>query len=200
MNIAPTIGRQVWFYPRGIDVLATADDDIAFAATICRIWSDRMVNLQVIDQAGNSHARTSTLLLQGDEDYAPSGSYCQWTPHQLEQIQASPAPEPARQASAINPQNGGWDVFDDALGTNCVVRLSFGAALEFIKGGAKAARAGWSEQGMSLQLQRPDANSKMTLPYLFLSYPANLSGATAARMPWLPSHTDVLADDWYPVR
>jgi hypothetical protein len=43
---------------------------------------------------------------------------------------------------------------------------------------------------MWLQLQRPDANSKMTLPYIYMKTADN------NLVPWLASQTDILADDW----
>ena len=43
---------------------------------------------------------------------------------------------------------------------------------------------------MWLGLQRPDANSKMTLPYIFMST------AQGDLVPWLASQTDMLAADW----
>jgi hypothetical protein len=44
---------------------------------------------------------------------------------------------------------------------------------------------------MFLELQVPDANSKMTLPYIYMST------VTGDLVPWLASQTDVLADDWH---
>jgi len=67
---------------------------------------------------------------------------------------------------------------------------NFGMALEWIKAGKRVARDGWNGKGLWVELQSPDAHSKMTMPYLFLSYP------DGARVPWVPSVTDVLAHDW----
>lgn len=44
--------------------------------------------------------------------------------------------------------------------------LTFGDALHMLKLGKKVARAGWNGKGLSVELQRPDAHSKMTLPYI----------------------------------
>jgi hypothetical protein len=80
--------------------------------------------------------------------------------------------------------------------------LDFGVALYRLKQGAKVARAGWNGKGLHLELQRPDEYSKMTLPYIFIQYPAIKASETApenhlnARVPWLPSQTDLLAEDW----
>lgn len=75
--------------------------------------------------------------------------------------------------------------------------LAFGEALAGLKSGSRVTRAGWNGKGMWLEMQRPDGGSKMTLPYLYLNYP---SGSAAypegARVPWAPSQTDMLAEDW----
>ena len=74
--------------------------------------------------------------------------------------------------------------------------MDFGSALEALKGSMKVARSGWNGKGMWLELQRPDEFSKMTLPYLFLNYPADSANYPNARVPWLASQTDLLAIDW----
>jgi hypothetical protein len=74
--------------------------------------------------------------------------------------------------------------------------MSFGLAIEALKKGLRVARAGWNGKGMWLELQRPDDNSKMTLPYVFLNYPTDAINTPGARVPWLASQTDMLADDW----
>ena len=74
--------------------------------------------------------------------------------------------------------------------------LSFGDALHYIKQGKRVCRAGWNGSGLWLEVQRPDANSKMTLPYIFISYPENAKTTPGARCPWLASQTDLMAEDW----
>lgn len=68
--------------------------------------------------------------------------------------------------------------------------MEFGEALKHIKAGAKMTRSGWNGKGMSVELQKPDANSKMTMPYIFMNT------AQGGRVPWLASQTDLLAEDW----
>ncbi len=46
---------------------------------------------------------------------------------------------------------------------------------------------------MSLELQTPDAHSRMTQPYVFMHT------ADGGRVPWLCSQTDLLASDWVTV-
>ena len=67
---------------------------------------------------------------------------------------------------------------------------TFGWALEQLWSGMKVRRSGWNGKGMWLALQKPDANSKMTLPYIYMST------VTGDLVPWLASQTDMLADDW----
>ena len=74
--------------------------------------------------------------------------------------------------------------------------MDFGQALSGLKAGGKAQREGWNGKGLWLELQVPDAHSKMTLPYIFMSYPADAKNTPGARVPWLASQTDMLAEDW----
>lgn len=68
--------------------------------------------------------------------------------------------------------------------------MNFGAALEALKAKEKVSRSGWNGKGMWLALQVPDANSKMSLPYIYMKT------ADDKLVPWLASQTDVLSDDW----
>ena len=77
-----------------------------------------------------------------------------------------------------------------------VQALTFGDALHMLKLGAKVQRSGWNGKGLWLELQVPDDNSKMTLPYIFMSYPSDAQNTPGARVPWLASQTDMLAQDW----
>ena len=86
------------------------------------------------------------------------------------------------------------DVFHRAY--RLTVSMNFGLAIEAIKQGKKVSRSGWNGKGLWLELQVPDAHSKMTLPYIFMSYPEDAKTTPGARVPWLASQTDVLAEDW----
>lgn len=68
--------------------------------------------------------------------------------------------------------------------------MDFGQALTQLRAGEKIAREGWNGKGMFLDLQVPDANSKMTLPYIYM---CTVQGDL---VPWLASQTDMLAYDW----
>lgn len=72
--------------------------------------------------------------------------------------------------------------------------FSFGDALIIMKRGGKLARHGWNGQGMHIEIQNPDANSKMQSPYVFMrSLGGNL-------VPWVASQTDLLSEDWFEIK
>lgn len=68
--------------------------------------------------------------------------------------------------------------------------MEIGQAIEAMRNGRKVYRDGWNGKGQFLELQVPDVNSKMSLPYVFIT---TVSGD---RVPWHASQTDLLACDW----
>ena len=68
--------------------------------------------------------------------------------------------------------------------------MDFSGALNALKDGALITRTGWNGADQHLELQRPDENSKMTLPYIYIKT------VSEDLVPWLASQTDILADDW----
>ena len=68
--------------------------------------------------------------------------------------------------------------------------FGFGQALTRLQEGKKVCRSGWNGPNMWIHLQRPNANSKMTLPYIYMK---TVQGDL---VPWLASQTDLLAEDW----
>ena len=77
--------------------------------------------------------------------------------------------------------------------------MNFGKALEALKEGKKVARKGWNGKGIYLELQNPDAHSKMTLPYIYIvttSLITDNPDAPKGVVPWLASQTDMSAEDW----
>jgi hypothetical protein len=68
--------------------------------------------------------------------------------------------------------------------------MTFGEAIEALKVGKKVQRDGWNGKGMWLGLQRPDAHSKMGLPYIYMS---TVDGKL---VPWFASQPDMLSEDW----
>lgn len=75
--------------------------------------------------------------------------------------------------------------------STATVTFDFGRALQHLRNDKRVARTGWNGPGMWLALQRPDAYSKMSLPYIYMST------VTGALVPWLASQTDMLAEDWF---
>ena len=72
--------------------------------------------------------------------------------------------------------------------------FDFGDVIKRMKNrGGRFARAGWNGKNMYIELQKPDAHSKMTLPYIYMK---TVQGDL---VPWLASQTDMLADDWMEV-
>ena len=74
--------------------------------------------------------------------------------------------------------------------------MTFSEALEEVKHGKAIQRSGWNGSGLIVKAQFPDENSKMTLPYLYIEYPANSKTTPGARCPRLASQTDIMAEDW----
>jgi len=68
--------------------------------------------------------------------------------------------------------------------------VDIGNMISKLHGGLRCARAGWNGKGQFLELQKPDENSKMTLPYIYITT------VQGDRVPWHASQTDILAQDW----
>ncbi len=66
----------------------------------------------------------------------------------------------------------------------------FGYALAALNRGERVSRSGWNGKGMWVKVQRPDAHSKMSLPYIYMKT------ADDKLVPWLASQTDILSEDW----
>jgi hypothetical protein len=65
-----------------------------------------------------------------------------------------------------------------------------GWAVKQMQDGQKVQRADWNGKNMWIELQVPDAHSKMSLPYVYMKTADN------KLVPWLCSQTDLLAADW----
>lgn len=68
--------------------------------------------------------------------------------------------------------------------------VDFPLALDQIKRGERMTRLGWNGRGMYIALQRPDGNSKMSQPYLYMKT------AMGEFVPWAASQADLLSEDW----
>lgn len=68
--------------------------------------------------------------------------------------------------------------------------FGIGKAVKEMHNGNRVTRLGWNGPAQYLELQVPDENSKMTLPYVYIR---TVQGDL---VPWLCSQTDLLATDW----
>jgi hypothetical protein len=132
--------------------------------------------------------------LTSDEEVKEDGYLVEYEPH--------PASTPNMTERAGYVSWSPLAVFDDAY--NSVSAMTFSDALTLLKKGKRISRAGWNGKGLTISLQQAqtDANSGMTLPFLYMQYPLEPASDTApanhigARVPWLASQTDILAEDW----
>lgn len=68
--------------------------------------------------------------------------------------------------------------------------MNFSEALMHLKNGKKLTRLGWNGSGQYVEMQVPTDNSKMTLPYFYITTVHH------HMVPWVASQTDMLTDDW----
>lgn len=66
---------------------------------------------------------------------------------------------------------------------------NFSEALQMLILGTAFTREGWNGKH-SIRLQKPDENSKMTLPYIYITTDKG------DVVPWIASQSDILATDW----
>jgi hypothetical protein len=77
--VTPTIAQPVWYYAEHARTkgMKSHDWDVPFAAMVVYVWSDRLVNLLVIDHEGKTFAMSKVPLHQGDdEDDQSAPFYC----------------------------------------------------------------------------------------------------------------------------
>lgn len=101
MNIKPTIGRRVWYWPSSFDkgrlqlkpdtIMQTGDPSQACDAGIAYVHSDTMINVTVADHNGNMHKRTSVPLLGFDDPKPQDNAYCTWMDYQVQQVKLDEA-------------------------------------------------------------------------------------------------------------
>lgn len=99
--IKPTVGRKVWFRPNGTTDLqkpGTTERSRLnelhgqpLDATVTYVWSERMVNLSVLDHYGNPFIATSVNLLQPGDSTPATGFYAEWMPYQQGQARKDAA-------------------------------------------------------------------------------------------------------------
>lgn len=190
--IKPTIGRVVWFWPVGLPIGSAfiyRGDGQPCAALISFVWSDRLVNLSVMDHNGNQHAFTSVILIQEGDEKPGAGDFCSWMPYQMGQAKREESK--VMGDTVVSPPHG------------------IGVAVTALKSGLRVRRAGWNGKGMWLSLTpgnnvRADlfwspanrafaeinGGSAEVLPYV------TMKTADGKIVPWVCSQTDLLASDW----
>ena len=79
-----------------------------------------------------------------------------------------------------------------SVNVNIEANNTFATALKALLGFhcCKITRHGWNAKSQWVAVQRPDLNSKMQCPYLYLK------NASDQLVPWLPSQGDLFANDW----
>lgn len=76
------------------------------------------------------------------------------------------------------------------------VYVNFSVALQQLKYGAYLARKNWNGKNMWIKLVQ--ASGEFTHPSLVIQYPsASAAYPNGSVVPWFPSATDILADDWF---
>lgn len=92
--IVPTVGRKVWFtpsgagmWPGGMQLFPGTDYDAGLQqpmdATIVYVHNDRLVNLRVIDHAGNAFPIRNVQLVQPGDQCCGTGHRAEWMPYQV---------------------------------------------------------------------------------------------------------------------
>lgn len=76
--------------------------------------------------------------------------------------------------------------------------LSFSSALVAAKAGLTIRREGWNGAGLNVRLYRPrpGRDEATTVPLLVIINPPTHPTAPNLRASWVPSQTDLLAEDW----
>lgn len=89
--IKPTVGRVVWYYPRG-QVQAAAGYQ-PNAAIVVQVEHDRKVNLTWFNESGVAESAICVRLLQDDDVPLGAEAYAVWMPYQLGQAARTEAAE-----------------------------------------------------------------------------------------------------------
>lgn len=83
--IEPTVGRQVWYYPKGI-----AEGVQPQAATVAYVHDDRRINIHTFNPIGQGVNFVGEVRLLQDDDEPPPAydkGFCCWMPYQTGQAQ-----------------------------------------------------------------------------------------------------------------
>lgn len=76
--------------------------------------------------------------------------------------------------------------------------MAIGQAVTTLGIGHPVCRRGWNGKNQRIVMQKPDENSKMTEPYIYMEYKVFSTDAPTEikRIPWLCSQADLLGTDW----
>jgi len=69
--IPPTPGRMVFFY-------ASDKQSEPFAATVAKVWNERMINIGYLDHNGHHSNATSVPFIHPGDQIPDLGFYCTW--------------------------------------------------------------------------------------------------------------------------
>lgn len=85
--IKPTVGRVVLYVPlvSRCDEVYSIVEGREHAAQIAFVYSDRMVNIGVIDANGKHFSKTSVPLVQPGDPTPVNTDYCKWMDYQIGQ-------------------------------------------------------------------------------------------------------------------
>lgn len=199
MQIKPTVGRVVWYYPQADNTppgLARPADGQPLAAIIASVHSDEVVNLTVLDALGNPHSCCLVALLQDGHEAPVIGGYATWMPYQLEQ---------AKRQSVVTSERAAAPIADLVS----KIGMDFGTALGRLKAGARIARQGWSDMWIALghgaanlaaeqfwnaharAYAEQNGGAATVTPYVLMKTPAG-----EIQMGWHADQDDILAEDW----
>lgn len=95
----------------------------------------------------------------------------------------------------------GMQNYQGSLRSRCMEQttgMTFGGALNALKSGKEVCRNGWNAHH-TLILQVPDENSKMSLPYIYMTIGGDARDLAGKLVPWVASHTDLLNEEWFVV-
>jgi len=96
------------------------------------------------------------------------------------------------------PPDEGDDEDDETTEPIADKNLSFSSALVAAKAGLTIRREGWNGAGLNVRLHRPrpGRDEATTVPLLVIINPPTHPTAPNLRASWVPSQTDLLAEDW----
>lgn len=87
--IKPTVGRVVWYWPRGKEQIAAGEQPCA--AQISYVHGDTCVNVGYLGPNGDARNATSVTLYQGEgEGPRPDYAHAEWMPYQRGEAARAP--------------------------------------------------------------------------------------------------------------